>query len=1329
MSLKKIYDYLGPNALSFIVDQERKHWLLKTHRQKQLVDPHTGDMYQGRVDNFGSDVFIESRKLPINYFTLQDIKYSEKFSYVFQNEPSALTYNSSMNGLVCAKIISTNFPDSFSTFHHYSIHFRNCEEVCIPFAVNNNTSEVFSQRWIKTTTPPILLLQDSTGTYSTEVPLTFSPVDKYVVMSEQPEDWETNFTNYYIRTGTGYQSIPPYTIPPQFISNAFFKKIQVEPSNLTFYYPIERDLMPLFIQHLTLEGEWYTEGVNNNDQIGLPAFWFTCDLTTVGSCIVLPSDTELFCIGNNGDASKYNAHMYVGVGQGNALDKLTPGSRSTSDTYLYVSPTRGYEFNGTASDFNVPLNPNTISMKNVDEEVFQFDYIGENTKFYMNQLSAWEYVSGTSYRIIVSTFDRNRRFTNYNKYPLIPVINIHFDESVDFGNTTTDIGFVGIRGGSGNPESDIYEKYPYTLNKFDGLPEHLTNPNPEDPQEHMAVYAIHNTPSYVETDPNTRQTAALLLDPGRAQHPENLFYYDFYWPFPPDNINYNMQEPLPPEFANDRFFFHITDPSYDLDYEKTDRIKGESYAMLNCYHYENNEFTPIVQIYLFQTNGNFNENFGAKDFVYHPSPLDPHFSQLHWTNPKNTKEDGTGIEYIDINHVQSAAAAGAKVEEDLGLRFRIYRNLDLDEANYTRGRVYVISNDPSEYDNNVTSPMPKPARTAARICDIPTSIAQLSGITNVAPTYVVDERYVRTEASYTEADRNRVYNVNSTKWVRPIHLDINEKPVKTDNDFVFKSVDQLNQVDLISHNEFRYMKQLVPMVDPADVSIANIIKPGEGYATNDFGYVYIGGFGFEYHVSEVDPHGAVIGVNLSYPELTDNRKINLSNFNMVGQGSAYTATYGTTPKTGNGGGLKLQLYIDNFDSIQTYKGGVYTDLFALVREPDGLWLYTYNVIDTGVADDNIHGTWVKNTQISQFEDNSADANYLSTADAFMTSIMPIIKTTPCCVYGTNMGVRNLGVSSTASFVQVVSESGTCIQNATSTVEYNRYDLTKWYCDGLITLTNVTTMTHDAVLEALSKVTTIRSDCYIAWRPDNALDPSNHTVIAGIIYRSFNNLRSDAVSTTLPQNGLTYQKYVNSNANTTIAWDVPNIGPMVWVFNPKYHFHEIYKYDENANQLLIDREMVTWENVEINSNNIYYKETLVDENHKLKYNIITNNLFHQGASSHIDQSTIYAQPSFFEVAIIGMDVSTASLYINPTGNWQCVFPRVSRFTFKHGTDPSASYSPIEMNLVNGVNVSPQAHVFDDTTKADVSTSTVIFENTANGTIMKLFNPVTQTWEKI
>jgi hypothetical protein len=95
----------------------------------------------------------------------------------------------------------------------------------------------------------------------------------------------------------------------------------------------------------------------------------------------------------------------------------------------------------------------------------------------------------------------------------------------------------------------------------------------------------------------------------------------------------------------------------------------------------------------------------------------------------------------------------------------------------------------------------------------------------------------------------------------------------------------------------------------------------------------------------------------------------------------------------------------------------------------------------------------------------------------------------------------------------------------------------------------------------------------------------------------------------------------------------------------------------------------------------------------------------------------------------MDVSTASLSINPTGNWQCVFPRVSRFTFKHGTDPEAQYSPIEMNLVNGVNVSPQARVFDDTTKADVSTSTVIFENTANGTIMKLFNPVTQTWEKI
>jgi hypothetical protein len=92
-----------------------------------------------------------------------------------------------------------------------------------------------------------------------------------------------------------------------------------------------------------------------------------------------------------------------------------------------------------------------------------------------------------------------------------------------------------------------------------------------------------------------------------------------------------------------------------------------------------------------------------------------------------------------------------------------------DEA---KGRIYYISNDPCEYDNNQTSEHPKPGRTLARICDIPTTVVQLTNITGLAPSSIVDKKYVRTEADYSNDDKERVWNTLKSRWVRPSNLDV-----------------------------------------------------------------------------------------------------------------------------------------------------------------------------------------------------------------------------------------------------------------------------------------------------------------------------------------------------------------------------------------------------------------------------------------------------------------------------------------------------------------------------------------------------------------------------
>ena len=61
--MNKIYHYLGLNNLALIMEQERKHWLLKTDKQKMFQDKKTGDMYKGTVDNLGSSIMLETNKI------------------------------------------------------------------------------------------------------------------------------------------------------------------------------------------------------------------------------------------------------------------------------------------------------------------------------------------------------------------------------------------------------------------------------------------------------------------------------------------------------------------------------------------------------------------------------------------------------------------------------------------------------------------------------------------------------------------------------------------------------------------------------------------------------------------------------------------------------------------------------------------------------------------------------------------------------------------------------------------------------------------------------------------------------------------------------------------------------------------------------------------------------------------------------------------------------------------------------------------------------------------------------------------------------------------
>ena len=96
------------------------------------------------------------------------------------------------------------------------------------------------------------------------------------------------------------------------------------------------------------------------------------------------------------------------------------------------------------------------------------------------------------------------------------------------------------------------------------------------------------------------------------------------------------------------------------------------------------------------------------------------------------------------------------------------------------GRGYLITNDPAAYINNEISKNPKAERTAARICDIPTSFTQMLSVSGKSPTLLMDEKYIRMEAPvmlnraivaedtqgaehvFIENDIDRLWNINPT---------------------------------------------------------------------------------------------------------------------------------------------------------------------------------------------------------------------------------------------------------------------------------------------------------------------------------------------------------------------------------------------------------------------------------------------------------------------------------------------------------------------------------------------------------------------------------------
>jgi hypothetical protein len=1134
---KKIYWMLGYNNLSIILEQERRHWLMKTDKNKQIQDSLTGDLFQGTLDNLGSDIIIEAKKLPYKYNYKSDVKFGlENADKILDINASVFPHSATVNGFMFARILSTNFLLNLNdtlTKNHYKIKFTNATECIIPFGASKTSNEVYAGKWIKTSTPPTLMLLDEvTHDYTIQRTLSFNS----------------------------------------------------DVTNVTWYYPLTETLQPFDVE---FDGvSTYTlEAINSNDYIGYPLFWFTCDQTNIGSNITFTNNTNLrneqmFFISNEGNQTPFNAKIYTcidGSIDENGNCDATPDGTPSCNFIIRCNSKYSGMFNGSDSDFSRDLSNSIKIISTADQSEYTVEMNCPNDhKITMSKDISWRYIDSSTYEIDMSYFDQN--CLDYFHNPLLSIFNVHFDESVPFVNSSTDVGMAGIRMSSSNPNSDTNQRYPLNINKWEGLPDWLNNLKDGMIPEHLAVYAFHQPPTYNPDDPETMQGAGLLFDPGR----------------------------------------HKTDD---------------------------------------------------------------------------------------------------------------------EEIPNTIGRVYVLSNDGIEYINNSTNEYPKPARTAARICDIPTSVAQLANLEGLHDFPIVDNRYVRTEANFSEADKNRLYNILASRWVRPTALNKNGIPVNEANLFSNKFAFEVNytpigdhnflyDVDMINHNDFRILHNLNPKVDVSKVHIGSITNKGTGYEYNDTGVCVVGGYSFSYVVTRISTNGRVEEVVLS----PDSRAsfINLSNFNMVDNPVGVTEEYGTSRVSGNGTGLKFRLVIeyDYYQTLMPYKGEFLDGLFALVNERDGLYVYDY-IIDQSSHASPKRGTWTKGMRISEY-DKSYTKKYeggLSIKDTIMNLTIPSIRHLPIILKRDNMEPVSLELLQTGTFINIIDKTYSPVLPARPSsesheIDDNVVDMCKYYCDGLITL-NASSRDVNSVIKAIKESNIYRYNSYVIWRWS---DNTSTSFVAGVVYRSFNNLFSTDTTTLLPKNELVCNNYVDTNPNTTIVWNVECVGMLVWMYDPKYNKKEDYSIDPATMNLDIARKTMSYNDIDFNGKNI----KIIDDNNKYTFNVLTNN---PACLDSNNTNVIYQQPELTQLddVMVGLDANNTIDSHKLCGNWRLVFPRVESYVLSNDKT-NTQWIPKRMQLVKG-SIGDEIGTITDSEGNDVSTKTIVVNESPDGISLNMFNQTTGQWEKI
>lgn len=895
---------MSPDSLRQMLHLNKKFFSLFANQDVGYVDKN-GYQYYGNIHNYGGEVYLESRKLLMQKPPIDTLHVSDTFSYYFdiRYAEDVNTINE-QNMLICS--LKKNV---FLENHTYKIKFPDCKNELICRSVSRSDPNIVAEEAVVTESNPVLIIDGN------EVELVFSDIGNtkfYFMRNELTEP----FINDDIDEEP-WESITDDVITIELTDKdcdlpfiwVYNDKLRTKDDASFEIYD------PVYSRPVMLYG---TDGHDQNYLLPLVYGQWPLQLNveTEWFVRVYPADTYEFTIPTDEHDIKKN--LFV------VCDEL----------WLYTSSTDHTEF-----DQRITYNLHTSDY--VSHYVLSDvnGYMGNDGKFYSTPLHTQPITPDNIHRY----YDKGNDI--YYVYDPKEKVFHELDETVEqaTGVLSHYTGWKFDTDGDGKVYAYIkldqfYLNY-HGINTYNlGLFKTSVRPEYKYETEELSINAVSGI--HVHSD-------SMYSDNGIIEHNgliHNLYEFDglpaYFQKFEDDkNRCFNRIE-----------LYAIRDKINGKNLHATD--KPTAALILDSGYPINME----------DMNSSYDSLESGIRYNYNLKRYDPYY-----VITDDVKNILTDIGYVDKYHLADVNIPRANKKYRLvyhGNRFFSCEVIqDFESKNY--GRIYHVSNDPARYENNGSRGLP--GSTLARICDIPTDFGQLTHVPNVAPTYVVDILYTRTQNNFSNTDNEDIWNKHIVSYVH-------------DDTMIFDKYKNLNTIDLNQDKYYTWLN-LNPYIELSEtVYPITVADGGSGYEVGDEFTFMLGG---QTIIGEVTAETGNVATIVSIPETY---LVNISFLKPV-------QVFNTVARSGVGSGLKINITITDYADYAKTRDELNDELFLLkFDDRDNLWMYRYNTTDLVwyrdfqvfgtegfdnpywvTTDDSIENVYVKNlTQTTSFISNKDD---------------------------------------------------------------------------------------------------------------------------------------------------------------------------------------------------------------------------------------------------------------------------------------------------------------------------------------------------------------------